>query len=108
MSERLLTIRGLRLQNDGAPGNRTYAIDIGAFDVDRGDLVFVLGNRGDGKSALRSALKAIFAHQSTSGQNVMVPQTHDMNKPTIQISFFQRKIGVAFKELSGDPNLFGI
>jgi hypothetical protein len=103
---RILSVEDLRLKSNGAHGNREFALQIEELDIESGDLVFVLGDRGAGKTALRDALDAILCPSIASGRNLTIPQAKVKPQPCVCVRCLERDDCIGFKAISGDCSQF--
>ena len=76
-----------------------------SFDINVGEMVFIMGPTGAGKS---SVLRAIYKDLNISSGNIFFEDTDITNIKRNKVSFFRRKIGMIFQDfkLLNDRTVF--
>ena len=76
-----------------------------SFDINVGEMVFIMGPTGAGKS---SVLRAIYKDLNISSGNIFFENTDISNIKRNKVSFFRRKIGMIFQDfkLLNNRNVF--
>ena len=76
-----------------------------SFDINVGEMVFIMGPTGAGKS---SVLRAIYKDLNISSGNIFFENTDISNIKRNKVSFFRRKIGMIFQDfkLLNDRTVF--
>lgn len=98
----IIELRDVRLPNGGKKTEREIALNLVHIRITHGEVVFVLGKRGAGKSPLHDVLQAVFHAKDTEGQDLVLPQS-DVKKPDIMLGEFRRKPEVRLHSQSGKP-----
>ena len=78
----------------------TYAENVGIFDlsfqIDKGELVFLMGPTGAGKSTV---LRTIYKDIPLQDGSLYIDDVDVSYMPSRKIPFYRRKIGMIFKTL---------
>lgn len=102
----LMKLRGLQVKNAGTKTTRPWALSLDEFHIDYGEIIFMLGARGAGKSAFHDAIAAIgaaFGAGLLEGENVVIQQPKP-DRPPIRISRLCRAAEFRFHSQSGRPD----
>lgn len=98
----LMKLSGLQVKNAGAKTTRLWALSLEEFHIDDGEIVFILGMRGAGKSAFHDSIASVFLAGLIEGEKLVIQQSKPDRSP-IQISRLWRAGRFRFHSQSGKP-----